>query len=348
MASAPKSMQLRVKTRSGQQVIDSLNEINCLEDLKAILYSLTGIAPNRLKVLAGFPPRPLDLRDESQLLGQVFPNQRETLIVEEAKEDIVDNRKPASVPGNNSPSRYITNQSGGHGQGNQKPTGNQSQQERRRHNSVPKGGVEGVLLRRPVPANNSCLFTSVYFCLTNGEYSDDAGPRLRQIIAETVAADRDTFNEAFLGKPNREYCTWILNEDHWGGGIELAILSQFYETEMVAVDTQNARLNRFGEDRNHAHRILIIYDGIHYDPLMLEPFSNSKLSNRKVITVFPTSDARMLDMALEVAREAKAARQFTDVANFTLKCLVCNERLTGQSQAREHAKVTGHANFGEV
>ena len=208
------------------------------------------------------------------------------------------------------------------------------------NNDIPAG----VLMRRIVPANNSCLFTSVYFALSGGEYNDSIGAALRQIIADTVAADRETYNEAFLGKPNREYCTWILNEDHWGGGIELSILSKYYGIEMVAIDTQNVRLNRFGEDMNYQQRILLIYDGIHYDPLMWEPLDN----NQPIQTVFPITNDSILEMALEIAREAKASRQYTDIQNFTLRCLSCNANLTGNAQARAHAKETGHINFGEI
>jgi len=209
-----------------------------------------------------------------------------------------------------------------------------------RSRSIPAG----VLMRRVVPANNSCLFTSVYFALSGGEFNDTIGPALRQIIADTVAADRDTYNEAFLGKPNREYCTWILNEEHWGGAIELSILSKYYGIEIVAVDTQNVRLNRFGEDMSYQQRIFLIYDGIHYDPLMFEPLDN----NQPIQTVFPTSNESILEMALEIAREAKASRQFTDVQNFSLRCLVCNAGLRGNAQARSHALETGHTNFGEI
>lgn len=41
-------------------------------------------------------------------------------------------------------------------------------------------------------------------------------------------------------------------------------------------------------------------------------------------------------------------RQFTDVSNFMLRCLVCNTLLKGHSDAQNHAKSTGHINFGEV
>lgn len=57
---------------------------------------------------------------------------------------------------------------------------------------------------------------------------------------------------------------------------------------------------------------------------------------------------QILALALEVAHEAKKSGQFTDVQNFTLRCLVCNRGVMGQAGAQAHAKSTGHTNFGEV
>lgn len=42
------------------------------------------------------------------------------------------------------------------------------------------------------------------------------------------------------------------------------------------------------------------------------------------------------------------ARQYTDLAGFSLRCLVCGKALTGQTDAQSHATLTGHINFGEV
>lgn len=42
--------------------------------------------------------------------------------------------------------------------------------------------------------------------------------------------------------------------------------------EIAVVDTINAIINRFGEDQLYDHRVFLIFDGIHYDPLYLEPF----------------------------------------------------------------------------
>lgn len=56
----------------------------------------------------------------------------------------------------------------------------------------------------------------------------------------------------------------------------------------------------------------------------------------------------MYRQAEQLAIEAKSSRQFTDVAKFTLKCYVCDCLIKGQTEAQEHAKSTGHTNFGEV
>ncbi|GKV42653.1 hypothetical protein SLEP1_g50028 [Rubroshorea leprosula] len=38
-----------------------------------------------------------------------------------------------------------------------------------------------------------------------------------KVIAATVASDSTKYSEAFLGKPNEEYCAWILDSEKWGG-----------------------------------------------------------------------------------------------------------------------------------
>lgn len=45
-----------------------------------------------------------------------------------------------------------------------------------------------------------------------------------KVIAATVASDPTQYSEAFLGKPNEEYCTWILNPEKWGGELCTFIL----------------------------------------------------------------------------------------------------------------------------
>lgn len=65
-------------------------------------------------------------------------------------------------------------------------------------------------------------------------------------------------------------------------------------------------------------------------------------------TMFPVEDENVFQQAEQLAQEAKSSRQFTDVNKFTLKCIQCDQLLTGQVEAQQHAKSTGHTNFGEV
>ena len=98
---------------------------------------------------------------------------------------------------------------------------------------------------------------------------------MREIIATTVSSNPEDYSEAMLGKPNQEYCEWIMKPNSWGGAIELSILSQFYGLEIAVVDSSNGIINRFGEDKQYSHRVFLIFDGIHYDPLYLEPLQVS-------------------------------------------------------------------------
>lgn len=50
---------LRCRTKDGQLVIDSLNDENSVEELAAAVFSLTGIYPQRMKLLIGYPPKQL-------------------------------------------------------------------------------------------------------------------------------------------------------------------------------------------------------------------------------------------------------------------------------------------------
>lgn len=166
---------------------------------------------------------------------------------------------------------------------------------------------------------------------------------MRKIIAEEVAGDLDTYTEAFLGKPNIEYSKWIQQPETWGGAIEVSILSKFYGIEIAVVDIENAIINRFGEDRSYGMRIFLLFNGIHYDPLHMESFVG-----KPPRTVFPIEEQGVFQQAEQLALEAKASRQFTNVEKFSLKCYHCESVFVGQVEAQEHAKLTGHAKFDEV
>lgn len=209
-------------------------------------------------------------------------------------------------------------------------------------NDFPVCSSTGYLLRHPVPSNNSCLFISVHFCLTDGTVDDQIGHSMRKIIADTVASDKEHFDDAFLGKSNAEYCRWILDENNWGGAIELSILCKYYETEIVAIDVKNTILHKFGADSSYPQRMLLLYDGIHYDPLKFQPLDD----NQPIQTLFSSDNLEVLTLGKELAWEAKQSHQFTDVKSIMMKCTSCGAEFDTKS-APEHAAKTGHVDFVE-
>ncbi|XP_075471313.1 ubiquitin thioesterase OTU1 isoform X1 [Ascaphus truei] len=302
-------LRLRCKTRDGTQLLQGLTDLSSIRELKERIAGLTGISGPMQRVMVGFPPENLDLNNGEATLRDLPIKSGDTLIVEEDKTKRKTELSPASKPSLND--RIVS--------------------------------AQPAIARRVVPADNSCLFTSIYYVVEGGVYDPACSREMRNLIAEIVASDPTCYCEAVLGKSNEEYCTWIRREDTWGGAIEVSILSKFYQCEICVVDTQTVRIDRFGEDAGYARRVLLIYDGIHYDPLQRQfPDQDSP-----PMTVFSTADDAALVHALELAEDARRKRQFTDVNRFALRCMVCQKGLTGQSSARDHAKETGHTNFGE-
>jgi len=199
--------------------------------------------------------------------------------------------------------------------------------------------VSRSIVRKVVPADNSCLFASLGF-LFQGDTGQSIATALRCVVGDTVLSCPDRFPDIMLGKKREEYVSWIQNPQIWGGGIELAALAQHFATEIHVVDTQSLRIDKFGQDLSCSEKAYVIYDGIHYDPLY-EPTPTGP------ITVFPLQDSDIESAAMLLAANAKKAHSYTDLANFTLKCGTCGLGMAGEKVARQHCKETGHTNFEE-
>ncbi|CRK97781.1 CLUMA_CG011160, isoform A [Clunio marinus] len=311
---------LKIKTKNGDQhIISDLNEQTKIEYLKNKIQMLTQIPPP-IEIRSGFPPKLLSAEDDATLKSSGISS-GETLIVDTkplSKEEKEAIERAKRLAEDEILARQFADPDG---------------------SSVPNG----ILLKQVVDADNSCLFTSIGFILS-GKVDTTCGNYMRQIIAQNVHNDKETYNSGILGRDNAEYCAWIMQESNWGGAIEVSILSQHYGIEFDVVDITNAMINRFGEDKQYPMRGFLLYDGIHYDPLYLESLNGDSQK-----TLFSVEDEHFVfEMAQSLANEAKSSRQYTDVDKFTLKCLQCDTQLKGQNQATVHAKETGHTQFGEV
>jgi ubiquitin thioesterase OTU1 len=201
-----------------------------------------------------------------------------------------------------------------------------------------------VMLRRVIASDNSCLFNSVGYALEGRQRN--AADDLRSVIAGFVTSDPETYSEAMLGKPNPEYCGWIMLKTSWGGAIELSILSQTYGVEIAAISIQNLHVDVFGEGLGLPSRVYVLYDGIHYDVIARNTSEDAPEASD--ITVFRPDDPVALEGALYVAAELKKKKAFTDVSSFAIRCGVCYEGFKGQREAVKHCEQTGHTNFQEV
>lgn len=315
------ALRLRCQTRGGLKSLEGLMPTSTIAELLLVVSKATAIPAARLKVKVGFPPKLIDTSDVNRTMSDLELRSGDKITVDE--DTAAGGNSPAATPvkgkqGTADADRLLQQQLA--------------------------SGFYGVLQRRVVPADNSCLFTAINALMTDGTVNLDRAEELRQLIAGVVSSDPETYSEGVLGRRNPDYVKWIQNKDSWGGGIELAILSNYYKTEIAVVDCQSARIDCFGEDKHFSHRIFLLYDGVHYDALMLEAADGSG----KILDMrFSTSDDIVMQQAMEIAQEAKSSGQFTDVAGFSLRCLVCRTPLKGQKEAQQHALSTGHQNYGE-
>lgn len=131
-------LTLKIKTKQGQHILKDLTGTDTIDTLKTKLSELTSISTDRLSVLIGFPPKHLNITDDvSGTLSTRGVTNGDTLIVEE---------KAAPVPAVIANITPIAPVAVGPDADDAKEFVVQS---------------AGILLKRIVPSDNSCLFTSI-------------------------------------------------------------------------------------------------------------------------------------------------------------------------------------------
>lgn len=353
---------LRVRHEGGQGVVRGLDSGDSVEKLLTHAVESLGLPDlaslDNIKMLSGFPPKALNLSERDKSISSIGVQSGDTIILqfttlpnttdsmtERVFGNVGKDNKPINdeISKSNDSSNISSGKSNDYSNANTGKNSNQSSLgefgETKRLKTDPP--LVEVMLRQVVPADNSCLFTAINFCMS-GEVVDSAHSSfMREIIASVVSSDGDKFSEAVLGRTNSAYCHWIQGKEAWGGAIEVQILAEYFQVEIGVVDTVSGSLTQFGEGLNFPTRMLLIYDGIHYDPLYQQDAQSSK-------TTFSSKDDKILAAAKAAAAQAKAANNYTDTAGFTLKCLVCGLRMKGEQEAQHHAKTTKHTNFSEV
>ncbi len=111
--------------------------------------------------------------------------------------------------------------------------------------------------------------------------------------------------------------------------------------EVSVADIRSATILTYGQNCGFSRRIYLLYDGIHYDAIV------EKSDVTGEIRVFGTGDERdTFTRVLNMLAELKKKRQFIDVSSGRLCCNACHQTFVGDKEAIDHARQTGHQDFG--
>jgi len=200
-------------------------------------------------------------------------------------------------------------------------------------------------IRRFVDADNSCLFTSIAYLTDKKHFSEISANAYRNMIVEYLL--NNEFDEALLDLTKEEYINEISNPSKWGGGIEIKIFSDILKLEIAVVDVQTNRIDVFGQDKNYTSRIYVLYNGIHYDPLVLN-FDETSDSDTD-ITIFDSEMNSVEEKFKNLIKQYTEKGDFVDLSKlFSLECEDCKEKFLNEGIATSHASEKNHWNFKQI
>ncbi|KAJ7444906.1 hypothetical protein FB451DRAFT_73517 [Mycena latifolia] len=311
-----------------------------VQDLQQEIYAATDILPSRQNLKSGYPPRTLTIVPELPLSSLGLSSGEQIIVSEIAETSGISSSSSRTSPAASSaPSSRPAAASFASGP---TPTPSTPPASTSGPDAVETDG--SFLVHRVVPDDNSCLFSSVALVF---EQDLKKAQKLREIVADGIRNDPETYNEAILGMPPATYISKILKPSTWGGAIELGILASHYKTEIASIDVETGRIDHFTPSGIEfpENRCLVIYSGIHYDAATLAPMADAPSDWHQ--TLFPTRSGDILEAAKRLADLLRAKRAFTNTATFDLKCEECGKGLKGEKGAQAHAAETGHTRFGE-
>ena len=177
----------------------------------------------------------------------------------------------------------------------------------------------------------------------------------RQLVAREIASRPDIYTKDYLEKDPSEYTQWITNPDKWGGEIEISILSNLLQVQIAVMDIRSNHILVYGDDAlisssssgnssGRSSRIYLLYDGVHYDA-MVKTTTTSPMEQK---VFHPVEDLSFHSLAQEYLKELSQQKKFVNLQSGLLQCNICLQTFHGQQDAIQHAKSTGHQNFGQT
>lgn len=329
-------MRIRIRGPSGQSTV-TLDDSATIKDLQTQIAEKTDLVTFDVKY--GYPLKPLELDslEPHQRLSEIgLKLDGESLVVAQ-KEGATRGASDDAPQARPAPSQ------------SSQPSMSQRPQESSAEDPPEIASPEhaGTFVLRVMPDDNSCLFRAVGAAVMGDM---DTMVELRSIIAGVIHSNPTEYTAAILGKKPDEYCTWIQNEDSWGGAIELKVLSEYFNIEICSIDVQT--LNMFQFNEGAPTRCIVVYSGIHYDVLALSPsdppYTRANPLAHGDTKIFEAVDPVVLEKAKELCRDLQSKHYYTDTSGFTVRCNTCGGTFTGERGATKHATETGHYDFGEA
>ena len=189
--------------------------------------------------------------------------------------------------------------------------------------------------KKDIPADNSCLFNAINFAINQNADNPEI---IRGIISSEIMANPNEYNSGILGKEPDKYCKWIMDKETWGGGIELSILSKFFQIQIGVADIQHITIEYFG---NYDRCIYLLYNNIHYDVFYKE-------ENGKITGIFDSQDGKVKNEIMDICLELQQHEKYVDSTLFSIECMQCGLLMNGQNDVVKHSSKTGHINFKQV
>jgi ubiquitin thioesterase OTU1 len=203
----------------------------------------------------------------------------------------------------------------------------------------------GIPIRRYVDADNSCLFSSIAYLINRQDFNETSSIAFRNMIVEYLC--NNEFEESLLDLPKNEYINSIANPTKWGGGIEIKIFTEILKVEIAIVDVQTNRIDLFGQDKNYENRIYILYNGIHYDPLVINFDENADSDSD--LTIFKSKDNQYIEIFKNFVKKFTDENDFVDISKMmSLECQDCKKKFLNEEFATTHARQTEHWNFDQI
>jgi len=200
--------------------------------------------------------------------------------------------------------------------------------------------MELQAIRREVDADNSCLFSSIAYLIDRENFSSESGLRFRQIIVDYLLLNK--IDPILLDLPKDQYIEYIIDPRNWGGALEVKMFSDIFKKQIHCIDVKTNRVDSYGNENEMC--IYLLYNGIHYDPLVMNFDSDS--DSITDITIFSSYDNEVYELMKLYVFECKNRGEYVDFSN--IQCEYCKMKFANQNDAAEHMINTSHSNFIQI